>query len=100
MKIYIVLEGGENMEMLKIVLEMMLLELELQGISEERIIELKKVSITVADMIDQKTGVPAASGLVREMYATDTKYLKKRVKRVARMLIGYCNESADKSEKI
>ena len=88
------------MEMLKIVLEMMLLELELQGISEERIIELKKVSITVADMIDQKTGVSAASGFVREMYSRDTKYLKKRVKRVARMLIGYCNENADKNENI
>ena len=85
------------MEMLKIVLEMMLLELELQGISEERIVELKKVTITVADMIDQRTGVSAASGLVREMYATETKYLKKRDKRVARMLIGYCNENADKN---
>ena len=88
------------MEMLKIVLEMMLLELELQGISEERIVELKKVTITVADMIDQRTGVSVASGLVREMYATETKYLKKRVKRVARMLIGYCNENAGKNENI
>ena len=88
------------MEMLKIVLEMILLELELQGISERRVLELKETSIIVAEMIDEKTGVSAASGLVRDMYSKETKYLKKRVKRVVRMLIGYCNENVDKNEKI
>ena len=71
-------------------LKMLLVELERQSISEDRVLEIKETTVDLAEKIDADTGVAVASGMVKDYYATETKYLKRRVKMVVRVLLSYC----------
>ena len=71
-------------------LKMLLLELERQSISEDRVLEIRDTTVEMAEKIDIETGVSVASGMVKDYYSTETKYLKRRVKMVVRVLLSYC----------
>ena len=71
-------------------LKMLLVELERQSISEDRVLEIRDTTVEMAEKIDVETGVSVASGMVKDYYSTDTKYLKRRVKMVVRVLLSYC----------
>ena len=71
-------------------LKMLLVELERQSISEDRVLEIRDTTVEMADKIDIETGVSVASGMVKDYYSTETKYLKRRVKMVVRVLLSYC----------
>jgi len=83
-------KGGEKMEKFIAVLKMLLIELERQSISDDRVLEIKETTVEMADKIDLETGVSVASGMVKDYYSTETKYLKRRVKMVVRVLLSYC----------
>ena len=70
--------------------KMLLLELERQSISEDRVLEIRDTTVEMAEKIDIDTGVSVASGMVKDCYSTETKYLKRRVKMVVRVLLSYC----------
>ncbi len=78
------------MEKFIAVLKMLLIELERQSISDDRVLEIKETTVEMADKIDLETGVSVASGMVKDYYSTETKYLKRRVKMVVRVLLSYC----------
>lgn len=78
------------MEKFIAVLKMLLIELERQSISDDRVLEIKETTVEMADKIDLETGVSVASGMVKDYYVTETKYLKRRVKMVVRVLLSYC----------
>lgn len=78
------------MEKFIAVLKMLLIELERQSISEDRVLEIRDTTVEMADKIDLETGVSVASGMVKDYYSTETKYLKRRVKMVVRVLLSYC----------
>ena len=71
-------------------LKMLLVELERQSISEDRVLEIRDTTVEMAEKIDIETGVSVASGMVKDYYSTETKYLKRRVKMVVRVLLSYC----------
>ena len=71
-------------------LKMLLVELERQSISEDRVLEIRDATVEMAEKIDMETGVSVASGMVKDYYSTETKYLKRRVKMVVRVLLSYC----------
>ena len=71
-------------------LKMLLVELERQSISEDRVLEIRDATAELAEKIDLQTGVSVASGMVKDYYATETKYLKRRIKMVVRVLLSYC----------
>ena len=71
-------------------LTLLLGELERQSISDNRILEIRDTTVEMAEKIDMETGVSVASGMVKDYYSTDTKYLKRRVKMVVRVLLSYC----------
>jgi len=71
-------------------LKLLLGELERQSISEDRVLEIRDATQEMAEKIDIETGVSVASGMVKDYYATETKYLKRRVKMVVRVLLSYC----------
>ena len=71
-------------------LKMLLVELERQSISEDRVLEIRDTTVEMAEKIDTETGVSVASGMVKDYYSTETKYLKRRVKMVVRVLLSYC----------
>ena len=71
-------------------LKMLLVELERQSISEDRVLEIRDTTVEMAEKIDAETGVSVASGMVKDYYSTETKYLKRRVKMVVRVLLSYC----------
>ena len=71
-------------------LKMLLVELERQSISEDRVLEIRDTTVEMAEKIDVETGVSVASGMVKDYYSTETKYLKRRVKMVVRVLLSYC----------
>ena len=70
--------------------KMLLVELERQSISEDRVLEIRDTTVEMAEKIDIETGVSVASGMVKDYYSTETKYLKRRVKMVVRVLLSYC----------
>ena len=78
------------MEKFIAVLKMLLVELERQSISDERVLEIRDATVEMAEKIDMETGVSVASGMVKDYYSTETKYLKRRVKMVVRVLLSYC----------
>lgn len=78
------------MEKFIAVLKMLLIELERQSISDDRVLEIKETTVEMAEKIDVETSVSVASGMVKDYYATETKYLKRRVKMVVRVLLSYC----------
>ena len=78
------------MEKFIAVLKMLLVELERQSISENRVLEIRDTTVEMAEKIDIETGVSVASGMVKDYYSTETKYLKRRVKMVVRVLLSYC----------
>ena len=78
------------MEKFIAVLKMLLVELERQSISDERVLEIKETTVEMAEKIDVETSVSVASGMVKDYFATETKYLKRRVKMVVRVLLSYC----------
>ncbi len=78
------------MEKFIAVLKMLLVELERQSISEDRVLEIRDTTVEMAEKIDAETGVSVASGMVKDYYLTETKYLKRRVKMVVRVLLSYC----------
>ena len=78
------------MEKFIAVLKMLLIELERQSISDDRVLEIKETTVEMADKIDLETGVSVVSGMVKDYYSTETKYLKRRVKMVVRVLLSYC----------
>ena len=71
-------------------LKLLLGELERQSISEDRVLEIRDATQEMAEKIDMETGVSVASGMVKDYYSTETKYLKRRVKMVVRVLLSYC----------
>ena len=71
-------------------LKLLLGELERQSVSDDRVLEIKDTTVEMADKIDLETGVSVASGMVNDYYSTETKYLKRRVKMVVRVLLSYC----------
>lgn len=71
-------------------LTLLLGELERQSISDNRVLEIRDTTVEMAEKIDMETGVSVASGMVKDYYFTDTKYLKRRVKMVVRVLLSYC----------
>jgi len=71
-------------------LKLLLGELERQSISEDRVLEIRDTTVEMADKIDLETGVSVVSGMVKDYYSTETKYLKRRVKMVVRVLLSYC----------
>ena len=71
-------------------LTLLLGELERQSISYNRVLEIRDTTVEMAEKIDMETGVSVASGMVKDYYSTDTKYLKRRVKMVVRVLLSYC----------
>ena len=71
-------------------LKLLLGELERQSISEDRVLEIRDTTVEMADKIDLETGVSVASGMVKDYYSTETKYLKRRVKMGVRVLLSYC----------
>ena len=71
-------------------LKLLLGELERQSVSDDRVLEIKDTTVEMADKIDLETGVSVASGMVKDYYLTETKYLKRRVKMVVRVLLSYC----------
>lgn len=71
-------------------LKLLLGELERQSVSDDRVLEIKDTTVEMADKIDLETGVSVASGMVKDYYVTETKYLKRRVKMVVRVLLSYC----------
>ena len=71
-------------------LKLLLGELERQSISDNRVLEIRDTTVEMAEKIDMETGVSVASGMVKDYYSTDTKYLKRRVKMVVRVLLSYC----------
>ena len=71
-------------------LKLLLGELERQSVSDDRVLEIKDTTVEMADKIDLETGVSVASGMVKDYYSTETKYLKRRVKMVVRVLLSYC----------
>ena len=71
-------------------LKLLLGELERQSISEDRVLEIRDATAELAEKIDLQTGVSVASGMVKDYYATETKYLKRRIKMVVRVLLSYC----------
>ena len=71
-------------------LKLLLGELERQSVSDDRVLEIKDTTVEMADKIDLETGVSVASGMVKDYYATETKYLKRRIKMVVRVLLSYC----------
>ena len=71
-------------------LKLLLGELERQSISEDRVLEIRDTTVEMAEKIDIETGVSVASGMVKDYYSTETKYLKRRVKMVVRVLLSYC----------
>ena len=71
-------------------LTLLLGELERQSISEDRVLEIRDATAELAEKIDLQTGVSVASGMVKDYYATETKYLKRRIKMVVRVLLSYC----------
>ena len=71
-------------------LKLLLGELERQSVSDDRVLEIKDTTVEMADKIDLETGVSVASGMVKDYYATETKYQKRRVKMVVRVLLSYC----------
>ena len=78
------------MEKFIAVLKMLLIELERPSIIDDRVLEIKETTVEMADKIDLETGVSVASGMVKDYYSTETKYLKRRVKMVVRVLLSYC----------
>lgn len=78
------------MEKFIAVLKMLLVEFERQSISEDRVLEIRDTTVEMAEKIDAETGVSVASGMVKDYYSTETKYLKRRVKMVVRVLLSYC----------
>ena len=77
------------MNMLKKQLKMLLVELNKQGISKERVLEIKEITKQLAGKIDDLLAVNVAVGMVNELYKTETAYPKRRVKRVVNLLLGY-----------
>ena len=71
-------------------LTLLLGELERQSISDNRVLEIRDTTVEMAEKIDMETGVSVASGMVKDYYSTDTKYLKRRVKMVVRVVLSYC----------
>lgn len=71
-------------------LKLLLGELERQSISEDRVLEIRDTTVEMAKKIDIETGVSVATGMVKDYYSTETKYLKRRVKMVVRVLLSYC----------
>ena len=71
-------------------LTLLLGELERQSISYNRVLEIRDTTVEMAEKIDMETGVSVASGMVKDYYSTDTKYMKRRVKMVVRVLLSYC----------
>ena len=78
------------MEKFIAVLKMLLVELERQSISEDRVLDIRDTTVEMAEKIDADTEVSVASGMVKDYYLTETKYLKRRVKMVVRVLLSYC----------
>ena len=81
-------------------LKMLLVELERQSISEDRVLEIKDATVEMAEKIDIETGVSVASGMVKDYYSTETKYLKRRVKMVVRVLLSYCEMVVEQKKNI
>ena len=88
------------MEKFIAVLKMLLVELERQSISDERVLEIKETTVEMAEKIDAETGVSVASGMVKDYYSTETKYLKRRVKLVVRVLQSYCETVVEQKKNI
>ncbi len=81
------------MKKYKTQLNMLMVELSKRQISAERVLVIKEKTKEIALRIDEELGVHTAYGMVSELYNSDTRYIKRRVKRVVNMLIGYCEES-------
>ena len=88
------------MEKFIAVLKMLLVELERQSISDDRVLEIKETTVEMAEKIDAETGVSVASGMVKDYYSTETKYLKRRVKLVVRVLQSYCETVVEQKKNI
>ena len=80
--------------------KMLLVELERQSISEDRVLEIRDTTVEMAEKIDIETGVSVASGMVKDYYSTETKYLKRRVKMVVRVLLSYCEMVVEQKKNI
>lgn len=70
-------------------LELLSLELERQSMSKERLMEIKQVTRDMAHRMDAQFAVCSIAGMVEDIYRTETKYPKRRVKKVVRMLSEY-----------
>ena len=71
-------------------LTLLLGELERQSIRDNRVLEIRDATVEMAEKIDMETGVSVASGMGKDYYSPETKYLKRRVKMVVRVLLSYC----------
>lgn len=77
------------MKTVKSQLELLVLELERQGLSKERLMEIKQITKEIAYKLDAQCAVGSIAGMVEDIYRGETKYPKRRVKKVVRLLSEY-----------
>jgi len=72
---------------LKIQLKLLKLELERPDLSKERLLEIKEFTRALARQLDVQCGVGSAVGMVEDLYRKETKYPKRRIKKVVQLLL-------------
>lgn len=72
-------------------LELLKTELERVDMTQNRVNEIKKMTLDIAKSLDTQRGVCSIVGLVEDIYREDPvpKYFKRRVKRVVNELLKY-----------
>ena len=82
-------KGLYEMKTVKSQLELLKLELERHNLSKERLMEIKQITRDIAHKLDTQCFVGSIGGMVEDLYRVETKYPKRRVKKVVRLLVEY-----------
>lgn len=66
-------------------------ELERKDLSKQRLMEIKEATRDIALQIDTMSNVSCVVGMVDEIYRVETKYPKRRIKKVVQLLMEAVN---------
>ena len=80
------------MKKLKFQISQLCKELERKNLSKERLMEIKTITLKIAELIDSQSDINYMVGIVDEIYRGDSKYPKRRIKKVIQLLMDYVNE--------
>ena len=80
------------MKKLKFQIRQLCKELERKNLSKERLMEIKIITLKIAELIDSQSDINYMVGIVDEIYRGDSKYPKRRIKKVIQLLMDYVNE--------